>query len=564
MSLSEKKLGRALVKNGLITENQLIEAYDRQIVKQSSLKDAIIGLGYLSEDDILGAISGEFGFTYLPLQNYAIAQSLLDLIPEQKCRQHKLVPVSLSGKLLTVAISNPFDILALDDIAILTGCEVMPVMSKETEIEEAVRRYYGQKQMSLDQIMQDDKDVDIKRDDDQIDISEGSKSVQINEAPVIKLANHIIATAVQKRASDIHIEPREKHISIRYRVDGVLLNGEENLPKLLQPLLLSRFKIMAKMDIAERRLPQDGRIKIVFEGRPIDLRVSSLPITYGEKIVIRLLDRANLKVKLEDLGMEAAILENFKQCIELPYGLLLVTGPTGSGKTTTLYGALNYINKPDLNIVTVEEPVEYELANVNQVQVLTEAGLTFGKALRHILRQDPDVIMIGEIRDKETLDIAMKSALTGHLVLSTLHTNDAPSAISRLVDMGGEPYLIAASLHMVLAQRLLRRLCENCKETYEVTEDLFPYFDGIEPKPTHICKPVGCSQCLNTGMRGRVAAMELLRIDESLRELISISSSINTFKQKALELGMKTLRQSAFEKVAQGIVAIEEAISETV
>lgn len=562
MLLSEKKLGQVLVTEGSLTEKQLINACDRQILKQISLKEAIIDLEYLKEDGIMGAIINHFGFTYLSLQDYPIDQNLVDKIPESKCRQYKLIPVSLVSDLITVATSDPLNIIALDDIALLTNCEVMPVMSTEQEIEEAINRYYG-KQISLDKILsKKEEDFEIKRQEEKIDVTSSTQETKIDEVPIIKLANQTIATAIRKKASDIHIEPREKFIGVRYRLDGVLVE-EESLPKSIQAMLISRFKIMAKMDIAEHRLPQDGRIKIVFENRPVDLRVSSLPTSHGEKIVVRILDRGTLRTELDDLGFEEKILSEFRRCIELPYGLILATGPTGSGKTTTLYAALSYLNNPDTNIVTVEDPIEYELAQVNQVQVNADAGLTFVNALKFILRQDPDIIMIGEIRDKETLNMATKGALTGHLVFSTLHTNDAPGAVTRLLDMGGEPYLIASSLELVVAQRLLRRLCEDCKEAYPLTQDLMHYFEGIELKPEQLFKPQGCSKCNNRGMRGRTAAHELMRLTEPLRGLITASSPANIIKQKAVELGMKTLRQSAFEKVAQGIISVEEALEET-
>ncbi len=552
-----------MVQEGVITEAQLISAYDRQILKQSPLKEALIDLTYVTEDDIMGAIVGHFGFTYFPLQNYTIEQHIINLVPEEKCRQHKLIPVSLSGNLLTIAISNLLDIIALDDVALATDCEVIPVMSKEQEIEDAIAKYYG-KQLSIDEIVKDENaPSEIKKQEENIDISGGAKSIEIKEAPIINLANHIIATAIKKRASDIHIEPQEKQVNVRYRIDGMLIKGEENLPKMIQPLIISRFKIMSKMDIAEHRVLQDGRIRITFENRPIDLRVSSLPVVYGEKIVIRILDRSNLKVKLEDLGLDEQALNDFRECIDLPYGLLLVTGPTGSGKTTTLYSALNYLNKPDSNVVTVEDPVEYEMANINQVQIIPEAGMTFASALRSILRQDPDKIMIGEIRDKETLDIAIKSALIGHLVLSTLHTNDATSTVMRMIDMGGESYLIASALQMILAQRLLRKLCDECKEPYSIPEELLSYFDGFDPQPQELFRPQGCPKCFNTGMRGRVAAMEMFKITNELKDLITSGATANVLRGKALALGMKTLRQNAFEKVDRGIVSLEEALTET-
>jgi len=552
-----------LIEEGLLIKEQLVAANDRQIVKKSSLQEAIIDLGYLTENQIVDAIVKHYGFTYLLLQDYNIDKEIVDVIPEEKCRQYKLIPISLVGKLLTVAMADPLNIVAIDDIALRTNTEVLPVMAKEKEIDDAINQYYG-KQISLETIVKDgNKEVDIKKHEDQIDVSKGSGKVTIDETPIIRLANHIIATAVRQGASDIHIEPREKLIGVRYRIDGSLIE-EESLPKSIQASLISRIKIMSKMDISEHRLPQDGRIKIVFENRAIDLRVSTLPLSHGEKIVMRILDRGMLKMKLESLGFDEFTLNKFAECIKLPYGLNLVTGPTGSGKTSTLYAALNFLNDPTMNIVTVEEPVEYELNRINQVPVNSDIGLTFANALRSILRQDPDIIMVGEIRDKETLDIAIKSALTGHLVLSTLHTNDAPSTLVRLSDMGGEPYMVASALQMILAQRLMRKLCESCKEPTPVPDEIMPYFRGLETKPTQLFKAVGCNKCHNTGMKGRIGAVQLMPITDTIRTLISTAAPFNEIKQNVRDSGVKTLRENAFEKVAQGIVSVEEAISETI
>ncbi|MFH1226688.1 MAG: ATPase, T2SS/T4P/T4SS family [Planctomycetota bacterium] len=563
MAFSDKKLSQALLEKGLLTEEQLGAAAAKQKEKQYGLKEAVIELELLSEIAIINCITKHFGFTYLPLHEYNIDKELISLVPEAKCRLHKLIPISLVGRVLSVATSDPLNIVALIDISVLTNYDVIPVVSKEQDIEKAITRYYNSAAQIEATSKEDAKKLDKKRyETDQVDVSKSAKSVTIDNTPIIMLTNHIIATAISERASDIHIEPKEKVIGVRYRIDGVLIE-EENMPKSIQSSLISRFKIMSKMDITERRQPQDGRIKVMFDGRPIDLRVSSLPTAYGEKLVMRILDRSLLKMKLEDLAFEASVLNEFRRCIELPYGLLLVPGPTGSGKTSTLYAALNHLNDPSINVVTVEEPIEFRLNGINQVPVNYDIDFTFAKALRSILRQDPDVVMIGEIRDKETVDIAMKAAMTGHLVLSTLHTNDAPSSLARLTDMGCEPYMIASSLQMVLAQRLMRKLCDDCKQPYPMTPDLLPYFEGIEPKPKELFKAIGCTKCHNTGMRGRTAAIELMPIADSLRELISSGAQFNVLKQKVRELGVRSIRQNAMEKVAQGIVALQEAISET-
>lgn len=577
MALADKKIGQVLVKEKFLTEEQLLSAYDHQATKKASLKEALIDLKMMTEEDMREAMISCFGFPMIRLQDYQIDQEALAKIPEKKCRQYILIPISLINNLLTVAIADPFNLMALDDIALVSKCEVIPVMSEEKDILTAISQYHNKEktiqEMLPEQAAPSENLANLpgaSGSGDEIVIStepvvQGKGSPEIDETPIIKLANHIVATAIRKRASDIHIEPRAKMIGIRYRVDGVLAE-QEGLPRSIQSALISRFKIMSKMDIAERRLPQDGRIKIVFEGREVDLRVSSLPTRHGEKIVIRILDKGSLNIRIEKLNFSEQNLNHIKKALDLPYGMILVTGPTGSGKTTTLYSALNYINSPDLNIITVEDPVEYEMGLINQVQVHHEAGLTFASALKFILRQDPDVIMLGEIRDTETLNMSMKAALTGHVVLSTLHTNDAVSAITRLIDMGGEPFLIASSVQLVVAQRLLRRLCEHCKEMQPTTPEVAGLFKsaGFTTIPKTVSKARGCNKCMQSGYMGRIATIETLVVTDEIRELIVKSANANIIKQKALAAGMTPMRYDALSKVIAGISPIEEALRETI
>ncbi len=577
MALADKKIGQVLVKENFLTEEQLLSAYDHQTTKKTSLKEALIDLKMMTEDDMRAAMVSCFGFPMIRLQDYQIDQDAIAKIPEKKCRQYLLIPISLINNLLTVAIADPFNLMALDDIALVSKCEVIPVMSDEKDILNAINQYHSKEktiqEMLPEQAAPSENLAHLPGaggSGDEIVISsepvnQGKGAPEIDETPIIKLANHLVATAIRKRASDIHIEPRSKMIGIRYRVDGILAE-QEGLPRSIQSALISRFKIMSKMDIAERRLPQDGRIKIVFEGREIDLRVSSLPTRHGEKIVIRILDKGNLNVKMENLNFSAQNLNHIKKALDLPYGMILVTGPTGSGKTTTLYSALGYINSPDLNIITVEDPIEYEMNLINQVQVHQEAGLTFASALKFILRQDPDVIMLGEIRDTETLNMSMKAALTGHIVLSTLHTNDAVSAVTRLIDMGGEPFLIASSVQLVVAQRLLRKLCEHCKEMQPTTPEVAELFKsaGFTNIPKTVPKTRGCNKCLQSGYMGRIAIIETLVVTDEIRELIVKSANANVIKQKALAAGMIPMRYDALSKVIAGVSPIEEALRETI
>ncbi|HLD36760.1 MAG TPA: ATPase, T2SS/T4P/T4SS family [Planctomycetota bacterium] len=577
MALADKKIGQVMVKEKFLTEEQLLAAYDHQAAKKTSLKEALIDLKMMTEDDMRAAMVSCFGFPMIRLQDYQIDQEAIVKIPEKKCRQYILIPISLINNLITVAIADPFNLMALDDIALISKCEVIPVMSEEKDILTAINQYYTKEKTFQEMLPEQAAPSEnlahlpgASGSGDEIVIStepvnQGKGAPEIDETPIIKLANHLVATAIRKRASDIHIEPRAKMIGIRYRIDGTLTE-QEVLPRSIQSALISRFKIMSKMDISERRLPQDGRIRIVFEGREVDLRVSSLPTRHGEKIVIRILDKGNLNVKMENLNFSAQNLTNIKKALDLPYGMILVTGPTGSGKTTTLYSALGYINSPDLNIITVEDPVEYEMNMINQVQVHQEAGLTFASALKSILRQDPDVVMLGEIRDTETLNIAVKAALTGHMVLSTLHTNDAVSTITRMIDMGGEPFLIASSIQLVVAQRLLRKLCENCKETQPTSPEVAKLFKdaGFSDIPKTVPKARGCNKCMQSGYKGRLAVIEALVITEEIRELIVKSANASVIKEKALATGMTPIRYDALSKVIAGLSPIEEALRETI
>ncbi len=481
------------------------------------------------------------------------------IIPERMAKAFSLLAVSLTDRTLKVVMADPLDIVAIDSVKAYTGYEVEPVVGHKEEIVEAIARYYGQT-LDLEKSIQDLVTFESGQPEEtEPDVEQ--LRVEADDAPVVRLVNLILLQALEQRATDIHIEPREKTLSIRFRVDGAL-REVNSPPKRMQSAIISRIKILSDLDIAERRVPQDGRCRIRIGQKDIDIRVSTLPTVYGEKVVMRLLDKTNLFENIEKLGLEPGEQEKFTRAIERPHGMLLVTGPTGSGKTTTLYTALNYINSPDKNIITVEDPVEYELEGINQVQVKPEIGLTFANALRSILRQDPDVIMIGEIRDLETAKIAVQSALTGHLVFSTLHTNDAVSSITRLVNMGVEPYLIVSCLNMVVAQRLIRRICPYCKAEYIPSVKILKYFEpelGRENGFKYY-KGTGCEHCAGTGYRGRMAIYEILQMDSEIAELVTKGASENQLQKKALERGMVTLVSSGVEKVKQGMTTIEEVL----
>ncbi len=563
----KKRLGDILIEEHLLAPEQLQQALSEQRRTGQPLVAILINSGLVSEEDIVITLSEQLGIPHLRVESYDIPDEVLAEVPEGIARRYHLIPVAKTGKSLTIAMSDPLNIVAIDDVRMLTGYEVETVVSLDSEIKKTIDRYYGGKQGEADNFADILKDaqadnVTVVEGKEEIDISHLKKEVE--QAPVIRLVNLILLNAIKQGASDIHIEPFEKDVRLRYRIDG-MLREVQSPPKSLQAAVVSRIKVVSELDIAERRVPQDGRFRIKFERREIDFRVSTLPTYYGEKVVLRILDKGALQLELDKLGFEEQPLEDFRGSLSRPNGIILVTGPTGSGKTTTLYSALHMLNNPDVNIVTVEDPVEYELYGVNQVQVKPEVGLTFASGLRSILRQDPDVVMVGEVRDEETADIAIKAALTGHLVLTTLHTNDAPGAITRLIDMGMEPFLIASSMLMAAAQRLVRKTCPDCRESYHVPDQVLKraQFNVTPGEKIDLWKGTGCGRCGETGYRGRLALLEVLRIKDNIQDLIMASAPSGEIKRAAIENGMQTLRQIGLRKVTAGLTTLEEALRVT-
>ena len=565
----KRRLGDVLLEQSLITETQLKECLAVQRATGQSLAHLLVERKYLSEEDLVVTLSDQLGIPHIRLSNYRIPKEVLNEVPESLARQYFMLPVSVTGDVLTLAMADPLNIIALDDLKVLTSYEIEPVVAVESELIDAINKNYGADKHTelFASLTSDGQQVDLEVVDERQDINDiASMEADAQDAPVIKLANLILLNALDGGASNIHIEPYEKVVRIRYRVDGKL-EEQKSPPKSMQSALVSRYKIMSGLDIAEHRLPQDGRFRIRYKAREVDFRISILPCYYGEKIVMRVLDKGNLTLDLDKLGFEEQPTQAFRDALALPFGMILLTGPTGSGKTTTLYSALHKLNDPDTNIVTVEDPVEYELYGVNQVQAQSSIGLTFAAGLRSILRQDPDVVMIGEIRDEETADIAVKAALTGHLVLSTLHTNDAASVFTRLIDMGIEPFLVQSSVAIAAAQRLLRRVCADCKEEIRVPDEVLEriQFQGMQDgsEPVWV-RGHGCNRCKGTGYRGRVAVIEAMPNYPDLHEHVLKRAASTTIKQVAITCGMKTLRQNALNKAAQGMTTIEEVLAKTI
>jgi len=610
------KLGELLLKENMITPQQLQEALAYQKRSGGKLGKAFVSLGYVRDEEITSLLSRQYGVPSINLEHFEVDPGIIKIIPAETARKYQILPLSRSGATLTIAMADPTNVFAMDDIKFMTGYNVEPVVASESSLEEAIEKYYGStrslqlktdltsqgaqgggggmgnapslkevidgpaltfddfasvglSEVDLDSLGEDEADVEqVKTEDDEIDLGDLARSSEA--APVIKLANVLLIDSLKRGASDIHIEPYEKEFRVRFRIDGIMYNIMA-LPMKLKDPLTSRVKIMAKLDISEKRLPQDGRIKIRLKiedrSREMDFRVSCLPTLWGEKIVLRLLDKSKLMLDMTKLGFEPHSLERFQRAISKPYGIVLVTGPTGSGKTNTLYSALASLNKPDINIMTAEDPVEFNLAGINQVQIRDNIGLNFAAALRSFLRQDPNIILVGEIRDYETAEIAVKAALTGHLVLSTLHTNDAPSTVSRMVNMGIEPFLVGTAVNLIQAQRLIRRICSNCK--VEVTDVQSKTLVEIGVAPDEIgsfklYKGRGCGNCNGTGYKGRVGLYEVMEISEGLRDLILSGATSVELRRKAIEEGMLTLRMSGIEKLKQGITTIEEVLRETV
>ncbi len=562
----KRRLGDVLLEQGLITEDRLKECVALQRTAGQSLASVLLSKQYLNEEDLVVTLSEQLGIPHIRVANYKIPKEVLDEVPESLAQQYQMLPVSVTGDVLTLAMSDPLNIMALDDLRMLTSYEIEPVVAVSSELSEAINRHYGGKQGDelYNELVGDSKsDENLDLVEEQQDISDiSSLKAEAEEGPVIRLVNLILANALEMGASDIHVEPYEKTLRVRYRVDGVL-EETKSPPKNMQPALLSRLKIMSNLDISEHRIPQDGRFRIKFRGREIDFRISFLPCYYGEKVVMRILDKSSLTLDLEKLGFEEQPMEAFRESLKLPFGMILLTGPTGSGKTTTLYSALHRLNDTGRNIVTVEDPVEYELYGVNQVPARPEVGLSFAAALRSILRQDPDIVMVGEIRDEETGDIAVKAALTGHLVLSTLHTNDAASVFTRLTDMGLEPFLVQSSVAVAAAQRLMRRVCPDCKQTIKVPEEVLTRIQYRHPpnghKPTFV-RGWGCGKCKDTGYKGRLAVIEAMPNFPELQDLIMKRAPSMDIKRQGIKCGMKSLRQNALAKAAKGLTTIEEVL----
>ena len=608
------KLGEILVRENLITPQQLREALEYQRGSGGRLGSNLIKMGFLSEDVITAVLSRQYGVPSVNLDMFRIDMDVINLIPQETAQKYGVLPIAKVGATLTLAMADPTNFFAMDDIKFMTGLNVEPVVVSEASVNIAVSKYYSSTKdidlagavldgdfdmvssklakaksekvgssgtsderisqsdlsVSLDEFEfsgKDSEELEVLEDNDEIDLAELTRSSE--DAPVVRLVNVLLVDSLRRGASDIHVEPYEKEFRIRFRIDGVLYDIMHP-PLRMRDALISRLKIMSKLDISEKRLPQDGRIKIKVKvdnrSRELDFRVSTLPTLFGEKVVLRLLDKDKLMLDMTKLGFEEKSLEIFQRNISKPYGMVLVTGPTGSGKTNTLYSALQSLNTTETNIMTAEDPVEFNLPGINQVQMKEQIGLNFATALRSFLRQDPNIVLVGEIRDFETAEIAIKAALTGHLVLSTLHTNDAPSTISRLVNMGIEPFLVATSVNIIQAQRLIRRICKDCKEEVSILPEALVEVGFTKEDAANIktYKGKGCATCNNTGFKGRVGLYEVMEITDELRELIIIGASSIELRKKAVELGMLTLRESGLYKIREGITTIEEVVKETV
>ena len=575
------QLGELLIKENIITSEQLDQALKQQRAQGGRLGSILISMGYVDDDDITSALSKQYGVPSINLAYFEIDPSVIKLIPLETAQKYLVIPLSRVGNTLTVATADPTNVFAMDDIKFMTGFNVEPVVASEASIAQSLEKYYGtphaiELKKVYEEIAHGDatkegiEELDLEElsaEDEELSIDQLQRSSE--EAPIIKLVNLILSDSLKKGASDIHMEPYEKDFRVRFRIDGILYNMM-NPPLRLKDAITSRIKIMAKLDISEKRLPQDGRLKIrtTLEGRKkeIDYRVSTLPTLFGEKIVLRILDRDTLPLDMAKLGFEEVSLKKVEDGILKPYGMVLVTGPTGSGKTSTLYSALNRLNTTQTNIMTAEDPVEYNFRGINQVQIKEQIGLTFAAALRSFLRQDPNIILVGEIRDFETTEIAIKAALTGHLVLSSMHTNDAPATISRLLNMGIEPFLVATSVHLICAQRLIRKICGECKGELKtpIQTLINAGFSPEEAKSIQSFKGEGCPRCNGTGYKGRVGLYEVMEISEDIQELILVGASAREIRRKAVEEGMLTLRSSGLAKIKAGMTTLDEVLRETV
>jgi type IV pilus assembly protein PilB len=569
-----QRLGDLLVKEKVITQEQLEQATKLQKETHTRLASALVKLGFLSDEDVTNFLSRQYGVPAINLSYFEIDPAVVKLIPYETAKRYQILPLSRVGASLTIAMVDPTNVFAMDDIKFMTGFNIEPVVASESSIVEGIDKAYGtSKEEELEQVMQsmndagESTDIEVQNEEQELELKELEKAA--DEAPIVKLVNLVLTDAVKRGASDIHMEPYEKEFRVRFRIDGVL-QLIMNPPLKLKDAITSRLKIMAKLDISEKRLPQDGRIMLKMQiggkKKQLDFRVSTLPTLWGEKIVLRLLDKENLRLDMTKLGFEQESLDKFAKAILKPYGMVLVTGPTGSGKTNTLYSSISQLNKVDTNIMTAEDPVEFQLGGVNQVQMKEQIGLNFATALRAFLRQDPNIILVGEIRDFETAEIAIKAALTGHLVLSTLHTNGAPETITRLMNMGIEPFLVATSVHLICAQRLIRRICKDCAEPVEMPVQALidEGYTPEEAKTVQIMKGKGCATCNKTGYKGRTGLYEVMEVDDEIKELVLVGASALELKKKAIERGMITLRRSGLIKVAQGWTTLEEVARETI
>ncbi len=562
---TRKSLGDSLVEKGIITKSQLQKAEVESKKTYEPLRKVLVRLGMIKEADIINFFEQELNISYINMDSYVIDPKIIAMIPDTFAKKAQVIPIFKTRDILTVAMVDPLDVMTLDDLRTLTKCIVEPMLTSEADFEKAYTQYYKTGANIYSTISSIHKEVsdDDPTQDKEEDTSTEKMRLAAEQAPIIKLVNLLIDEAITNKASDIHINPEENVVRIRYRIDGIL-HETSTLPKNLQAAVISRIKIMSEMNIAVKRHPQDGRLQVRLRDKQVELRVSSFPTIHGENLVMRILDPDSVMLGLDDLGLDKANLELFKQMIKRPHGIFLVTGPTGSGKTTTLYSALSSINSIDKNIITLEDPVEYQLEMVRQAQINIKAGLTFANGLRSILRQDPDIILVGEIRDKETAEIAVQSALTGHLVFSTLHTNDAPGALTRLIDMGIEPFLVSSSIVGILAQRLVRRLCPACRKSYTPEKELLDGLGIPANKDVKLYAASGCAKCKSTGYKGRIGIYELLAVDEEVREMVIRRQSADAIRKYASEKkGMQALRRDGISKALEGITTIEEVLRVT-
>ena len=569
MQSLKERLNEILIKDKILTEAQLEKALKIQKQKGGSLKDILVELGFVNEKDLMAVLSQGLGIPPLALSRFKIDPEILKLIPKNIAKKYQIVPVSNVGSILTIATADPLNVFMMDSIRTVTGLEIGIIIASQKDVQDVIEKYYGEDtREALDEMVKDMKseDLEIIRADESEEAVDSERLFKIvEEAPVVKLTNMILERAIKSKASDVLVEPMEGVLRIRYRIDGVLRDAEA-LPKNMHDPIVSRIKVVSQLNIAERRLPQDGRFKLKINDNEVDFRVSVLPSSRGEKVALRVLDKSGAMLDIEKLGFGKDTVKTLTKCASQPHGMILVCGPTGCGKTTTLYSLLKYVHDPEKNLITVEDPVEYQIQGVNQVTVRTEVKLTFASSLRSILRQDPDVIMIGEIRDFDTVDIAIKSALTGHLVLSTLHTTTASGSVVRLVNMGVEPFLISASLISIVAQRLVRKLCPKCREAYKLSASVISKLglDGKKFKDVTFYKPKGCDHCLRNGYKGRIGICEVLTMSPAVRDMILKKARENEVKELARKEGMKTLREDGILRVVEGLTSLEEILRVTV